>query len=163
MDDVSTERVAIQDTDVEVLYRKGLENYLEDVKSERRFHERSATTNHGAALTYENISEKEAPVLRRLLRSGPPVKELWLHEISPGALKLAFDGLEECPSLRSIHFHIDLKGSDLGNDFWMVFKGLDSLELSCENPGRGFAKEIRELHATEQDVERTTTSELLWW
>lgn len=72
MDNVTTEPVDIQDPDVQELYRKALETYLDVTKSEPRVYERRVITEHGATLAYDKLSEKEAAVLRRLLRSGIP-------------------------------------------------------------------------------------------
>ncbi|KAL1421582.1 hypothetical protein MTO96_023017 [Rhipicephalus appendiculatus] len=141
-EEVTTEHVDTQDIEVQELYRKGLEVYRVDSQSDHRDDDTCAITEGGAALTYEKISKKEAAVLRRVLRSGPPVKELCLRDMSRSAFKAAFDNLGQCPSLRSVNVDVDLKGKDLGADFWKVFRGLHSLELSCHNTGSGFAKEI---------------------
>ncbi|KAL1421581.1 hypothetical protein MTO96_023016 [Rhipicephalus appendiculatus] len=142
LEDVTTEDVDTQDAEVQELYRKGLEVYQVDSQSDHRVDDTCAITEDGAALTYEKISKKEAAVLRRVLMSGPPVKELCLDDISLDEFKAAFENLDQCPSLRSVNVHVDLKGKDLGPDFWKVFRGLHLLELSCYNTGSGYAKEI---------------------
>ncbi|KAH7975744.1 hypothetical protein HPB52_004664 [Rhipicephalus sanguineus] len=144
MDDVAAEHVDTQNADVQELYRKGFERYqeLERYKSQRRANETSAITQYGPILVYGHISEKDAAVLHRMLRSGKPVKRLCLHDISLGAFKVSFDDLEESPSLRYLYFHIDLKGEKLGTSFSGVFRSLYSLEISCDNAGSGFANEI---------------------
>ncbi|KAH7975739.1 hypothetical protein HPB52_004659 [Rhipicephalus sanguineus] len=136
--------VAAQNDDLQEFYRKGFERYqeLEGYKSQSRVDETSAVAQYNATLAYEEISEKDATVLRRMLRSGPPVSRLYLHDISLAAFKVAFDDLEESPSLRHVYFHIDLKGEKLGTSFSGVFRGLYSLELSCDNTGSEFANEI---------------------
>lgn len=70
------------------------------------------------------------------------MKELRLHDISLGAFKQAVDDLEKCPSLSNVHVHVDLKGKELDTELWRVFRGLHSLELSCDNSGSGFANQI---------------------
>ncbi|KAH7976503.1 hypothetical protein HPB52_014761 [Rhipicephalus sanguineus] len=139
MDDLNTDSVDTEDTDVLELYRKGLEDYrdLEDNKSERR-----ADETRAVALAYKKISEAEAAILWRLLRSGRRVEELCLHDISLCAFKLAFDNLEQCPSLSSMYIHVDLQGKEFGTSFSGVFTSLHSLELSCDNTGSGFACHI---------------------
>ncbi|KAH7976718.1 hypothetical protein HPB52_018534 [Rhipicephalus sanguineus] len=138
MDDLNTDSVDTQDTDVLELYRKGLEDYrdLEDNKSERR-----ADETRAVALAYEKISEAEAAILWRLLRSRR-VEELCLYDISLCAFKLAFENLEQCPSLSSMYIHLDLQGKEFGTSFSGVFTSLHSLELSCDNTGSGFAYQI---------------------
>ncbi|KAH7976660.1 hypothetical protein HPB52_017688 [Rhipicephalus sanguineus] len=138
MDDLNTDSVDTEDTDVLELYRKGLEDYrdLEDNKSERR-----ADETRAVALAYEKISEAEAAILWRLLRSRR-VEELYLYDISLWAFKLAFDNLEQCPSLSSMYIHVDLQGKEFGTSFSGVFTSLHSLELSCDNTGSGFAYHI---------------------
>ncbi|KAH7976717.1 hypothetical protein HPB52_018533 [Rhipicephalus sanguineus] len=42
----------------------------------------------------------------------------------------------------SVHITVDLQGKELGTSFSEVFRGLDSLELSCVNTGSGFANHI---------------------
>ncbi|KAH7976499.1 hypothetical protein HPB52_014757 [Rhipicephalus sanguineus] len=139
MDDLNTDSVDTEDTDVLELYRKGPEDYrcLDDNESERRVDETRAV-----ALAYEKLSEKEAAILRRLLRSGRPVEELCLHDISLCAFRLAFDNLEQCPSLSSLYIHVDLQGKELGRRFSAVFTSLQSLELSCDNTGSRFVYHI---------------------
>ncbi|KAL1447358.1 hypothetical protein MTO96_044316 [Rhipicephalus appendiculatus] len=104
----------------------------------------SESMQRGAELSYtENLSEKDAAVLRRMLRTGPPVRQLTLWQISLAAFRVAFQDLEECPSLKEVLFLlIDCEGKDLGISDTGVFRNLQSLDLRCDNPGSGFAKDI---------------------
>ncbi|KAL1479294.1 hypothetical protein MTO96_015935 [Rhipicephalus appendiculatus] len=142
MDNVNTDPVDTQDTDVQELYRKGIDLFGDEKQSDRREDDTSAIAQDGAKVAYEKISEKEATVLRRLLRSGPPVKQLCLYDISLGAFKAAFDNNDECPWLSRVCVHIDLQGKELGTIFSGAFRGLHSLELICDKPGSGFASMI---------------------
>ncbi|KAH7957445.1 hypothetical protein HPB52_019056 [Rhipicephalus sanguineus] len=75
-------------------------------------------------LMYDQLSEENAALLRRMLSTGPPVRSLNLCRISISALKVAFHGLEECPRLEELSFR------------------LHSLTLRCQNTGAGYAKEV---------------------
>ncbi|KAH6921892.1 hypothetical protein HPB50_006217 [Hyalomma asiaticum] len=98
---------------------------------------------HGVDLQYtQKISEADASVLRRLLLTGPPVEDLILLKISRRAFKVAFDDLDECPSLNYVYFHIDCEGEALGTNLSAAFRNLRTMELRCDNVGREFAVEI---------------------
>lgn len=120
-----------QDTEVEEFFRKGLL-------------ETSFLTQHGAILSYrEELSGEEAALLRRMLSTRPPVRKLVLGEISHDTYRIAFDGLEEVPSLREIIFQcIDCKGKDLDIAVCQVFRSLRSLDLKCVKAGSGFGKDV---------------------
>ncbi|KAH7975738.1 hypothetical protein HPB52_004658 [Rhipicephalus sanguineus] len=123
-------------SDVKVFFEKGQEEYL--VRNPNRW----KNMEYGSDLKYENISEKDATILRRILRTGPPVTTLTLCSITLGAFKAAFDELEECPWLRRAYLHIDCEGKDLGTNLSVPFRDLEILELRCENSGTGFANEV---------------------
>ncbi|KAH7975854.1 uncharacterized protein LOC119372534 [Rhipicephalus sanguineus] len=93
-------------------------------------------------LMYDQLSEANAALLRRVLSTGPPVTSLNLCRISISALKVAFDGLEECPLLNELSFSIDCKGNDLDTNLTGVIRTLHSLILCCQNTGAGYAKEV---------------------
>uniref|UniRef100_A0A131YJ90 Protein nlrc3 n=1 Tax=Rhipicephalus appendiculatus TaxID=34631 RepID=A0A131YJ90_RHIAP len=134
-----------QNTEVMDLFRKGLEEHVPHGDPDRdSIVVSSESMQRGAELTYtENLSEKDAAVLRRMLRTGPPVRQLTLWQISLAAFRVAFQDLEECPSLKEINFLlIDCEGKDLGISVTGVFRNLQSLDLRCDNPGSGFAKDI---------------------
>ncbi|KAH7976615.1 hypothetical protein HPB52_017012 [Rhipicephalus sanguineus] len=120
-----------QDTEVEEFFRKGLL-------------ETSFLTQHGAMLSYwENLSGEEAALLRRMLSSRPPVRKLVLGQISHDTYGIAFDGLEEVPSLREIIFQcIECEGKDLDIAGCQVFRSLRSLDLKCVKAGTGFGKDV---------------------
>ncbi|KAH6921891.1 hypothetical protein HPB50_006216 [Hyalomma asiaticum] len=99
-------------------------------------------TKYDAVLEYTKISVTDAAVLRRMLRTGPPVEDLTILSISRRAFKVAFDDLDGCPSLKRVYFHIDCEGEALGTNFSAVFRNLRTMELKCDNAGREFAAEI---------------------
>lgn len=135
--DWNADHVDTQDTEVQELYRKGLEIFRDEKESRRR----QRNNQDGPKVAYENISEKEATILRRLLRSGPPVKTLLIRYISLGAFKAAFHNLDRCPSLISVCVHVHFQG-EVFTLYTGVLRRLHSLELSCENPGSGYANQI---------------------
>ncbi|KAL3257215.1 hypothetical protein MRX96_017063 [Rhipicephalus microplus] len=58
-------------------------------------------SRNGADLFYwEGISYKDAAVLRRMFLAGPAIGNLCMNVISLAACKVAFRGLEACPSLK---------------------------------------------------------------
>ncbi|KAL1479295.1 hypothetical protein MTO96_015936 [Rhipicephalus appendiculatus] len=73
MEDVTTELVDITNADVQKLYRKGLRRYRGAYKSPRQV-ETSMIAEYDAALAYKRVSEKDAAVLHRMLRSGLPAR-----------------------------------------------------------------------------------------
>ncbi|XP_049513596.1 uncharacterized protein LOC119465845 isoform X2 [Dermacentor silvarum] len=134
----------ILDSDVNEFLRKGLQRLRPDDEATNSASETDESMQQGADLEYnDKLSDKDAALLRRLLSSGTPVKKLWIFECSHGAFKVAFDGLEECPSLQEVLlFHLDCEGKDLGIHLSGAFRSLRSLDLRCDNTGSGFAKEI---------------------
>ncbi|XP_054925146.1 uncharacterized protein [Dermacentor andersoni] len=131
-----------QDTDVKEFFRKGLQRLGPDDEVNPAG-VTDESIQQGADLEYtEKLSQKDAGVLRRLLSSGIPVRKLSIFEISHSAFKIAFENLEECPSLQEVLLEIDCKGKDLGIHLCGAFKSLRSLDLRCDNTGSGFAKEI---------------------
>ncbi|KAL1421573.1 hypothetical protein MTO96_023008 [Rhipicephalus appendiculatus] len=135
-------RIDPQDTEVRELYRKGLRNYQGVGEPANPDGARSAVTPFGAILKYGGISKQDAYVLRRMLRSGPPVMRLCLYDMSLGAFRMAFDNVDECATLSSIYFHVDCQGKNLRTNFARVFSSLCSLDLRCDNPGSRFANDI---------------------
>lgn len=145
MADGVTNEAEAQDTEVMDLFRKGLEQHIRhDDPNKDPAGLNSGSTQRGAELTFtDNLSEKDAAVLRRMLSTGPPVRQLTLWQISLAAFRVAFQNLEECPSLKEVLFLlIDCEGKDLGISDSGVFGSLHSLDLRCDNPGSGFAKDI---------------------
>ncbi|KAH8030673.1 hypothetical protein HPB51_010960 [Rhipicephalus microplus] len=130
-----------QDADTEEFFRKGLQDMYEDWDAARLT---NALMQYGSYLIYrEEFSNRDAAMLRRLFSARPPVRILYISEISHGAFRTAFDGQGECPSLRKIHFdRIDCEGQDLGIDRCEVLKNVHSLDLGSVNVGRGFAQEV---------------------
>lgn len=133
-----------QDTEVMNFFRKGHEEHQRLVELKNLDDENSEGSKQAAELTYtDNISENDAAVLRRLLKTGPPVRKLTIWGISIAAFKVAFEDLEECPSLKEILFLlIDCEGKELGISNSAVFKNLHMLDLRCDNTGSGYAKDI---------------------
>ncbi|KAL3257233.1 hypothetical protein MRX96_017080 [Rhipicephalus microplus] len=123
-----------QDAEVESFYQLGkvLERPEDDPEE----------TQDGAELVYDQLSEKNAALLRRILSAGPPVLSLHLCRISLRSFKVAFDGLEECPWLEELAITIDCKGKDLDTNLTGLIRELHSLKMRCENPGIGYAKDV---------------------
>lgn len=146
MADGVTNEADTQDTEVMDLFRKGLEQHVRHGDRDKDSTDVNAesTQRKGAELSYtENLSEKDAAVLRRMLTTGPPVRQLTLWQISLAAFKIAFQDLEECPSLKEVYFLlIDCEAKELGISDSGVFRNLRTLDLRCDNAGNGFAKDI---------------------
>ncbi|KAH7976500.1 hypothetical protein HPB52_014758 [Rhipicephalus sanguineus] len=136
MADAGANELDTKDSDVKKFFQKGQGEYL--TRRPGRF----TNVKDGADLKYEKISEKDATVLRRILSTGPPVKTLTLCSITLSAFKAAFDELYECPWLKRVYLHIDCEGKSLGTSLSLLFRGLQILELSCENTGTRFAKDV---------------------
>ncbi|KAH8030962.1 hypothetical protein HPB51_012430 [Rhipicephalus microplus] len=94
--------------------------------------------------TQEFLSgEADAAVLRRMLSTKRPVRELTIFCISMAAFKVAFDKLEECLNLKNAYFFdVDFEGEDIGTTLSVAFQSLHTLELRCINTGPGFAKDV---------------------
>ncbi|KAH6922042.1 hypothetical protein HPB50_008034 [Hyalomma asiaticum] len=90
----------------------------------------------------EQISVQDAAILRRMLSRGPPVWRLVICDISLRAFKVAFDDLEECPSLKHVHFRIDCEGNDLGTNISRALRGVRSFGLNCRSIGSQFPYDI---------------------
>ncbi|KAL1448136.1 hypothetical protein MTO96_044147 [Rhipicephalus appendiculatus] len=130
------------DSDVKKLFRKGLRKVDAKRKQARLRKHNPACLRPGENLYYETIAEKDATVLRRMLSTGPAVGMLSIGNISLNAFRTAFDELEACAELEIVYLGVDCEGEDLSIDLSAAFGRLDSLELSCHNAGRGFAKEL---------------------
>ncbi|KAH8030669.1 hypothetical protein HPB51_010956 [Rhipicephalus microplus] len=104
----------------------------------------STYMKHGADLCYANIWERDAPVLRRMLNIGPPVRELSVLWISVAAFKVVFEGLEECPCLKKLCVFVECENNNIGTALSKAFRirSLHTLELSCHNTGTIFARDV---------------------
>ncbi|XP_075741814.1 uncharacterized protein LOC142792870 isoform X2 [Rhipicephalus microplus] len=129
--------------EVKKLFERGLG--IEGIKREA-YSQTSAYMKHGADLCYASISERDAPVLRRMLNIGPPVRELFVFSISMADFEVVFDGLEEFPCLKKVCVYVDCENNDIGTTLSKAFRirSLHTLELSCHNTGTGFAREVAE-------------------
>ncbi|KAL1448757.1 hypothetical protein MTO96_044009, partial [Rhipicephalus appendiculatus] len=138
-DDAATTLLDSIDSEVKEFFRKGVQlehgNCSQDCLA-------SMWITHGAKLKYKKTSKKEAVMLRRLLSTGLPVRTLSLCDICLSAFSVAFHELHECPSLEKLHLHVDCKGKDFATNLSTAFRSLSTLELSCENTGKGFAKAV---------------------
>lgn len=130
-----------QDPDTEDFLHKGLQAMYKEWDGARL---KSALMKYGSCLSYEEeLSDKDAAMLRRFFNKDSPVRNLYITKISHSAFRIAFHGQAEYPSLREVFFHlIDCEGQDLGIDHCKVFEHVRSLDLACINMGSGFAKEI---------------------
>ncbi|XP_075727492.1 uncharacterized protein LOC142768890 isoform X2 [Rhipicephalus microplus] len=89
------------------------------------------------------LREADAAVLRRMLSTKRPVRELTIFCISMAAFKVAFDKLEECLNLKNAYFFdVDFEGEDIGTTLSVAFQSLHTLELRCVNTGPGFARDV---------------------
>ncbi|KAL1421586.1 hypothetical protein MTO96_023021 [Rhipicephalus appendiculatus] len=75
-----------------------------------------------------------------MLTTGPPVRTLYVCNISLVAFRVAF--YEECPSLERVYIQVDCEGNDLGTNLSVSFRSLATLELRGRNTGTGFAKDV---------------------
>lgn len=130
-----------QDAEVNVFFKKGLEHNDE---SSNPVCSRCECSHRGSALEYRECSEKDARVLRRMLRTGPPVKKLCIWEIALNAFRTAFGDLEGCSSLEELQvFDIECAAEEeFSVNLSGVFGRLCTLELHCANIGTAFAKDI---------------------
>ncbi|KAH7932524.1 hypothetical protein HPB51_029247 [Rhipicephalus microplus] len=99
---------------------------------------------HGADLCYASISETDAPVLRRMLNIGPPVRELFILSISMADFEVVFDGLGEFSGLKKVCVSVDCENNNIGRTLpgALRIRSLHTLELSCHNTGTGFARAV---------------------
>ncbi|XP_075524798.1 uncharacterized protein LOC142557089 [Dermacentor variabilis] len=129
-----------QDAEVNDFFKKGLEHNDE---SSNPVCSRSECSHRGSALEYDECSDKDAGVLRRMLTAGPPVKKLCIWEMSLDAFRTAFGDLEGCSSLGELQvFDIECAEEEFSVNLSGVFGRLCSLDLHCENIGTAFAKDI---------------------
>ncbi|KAL1486502.1 hypothetical protein MTO96_046933 [Rhipicephalus appendiculatus] len=150
--------IDLQNTDVEELSREGIPEGAVEISKHEALdgaQPTSSSTQSGTTLSYEELSDEDAVLLRRTLSTKPPVRHLNLSIIWRRSLKIAFDGLAEIPSLRKITLQgIDCEGKDLGIAGCQVFRSLRSLDLGYVKAGIGFWKDvasyIRQNHSLEE-------------
>ncbi|KAH7976613.1 hypothetical protein HPB52_017010 [Rhipicephalus sanguineus] len=142
MADGGTAEPDTTDREVKKLYRKGLRKDDAARMQTRLQKVGPDCLEPGATLHYEEMSEKDATILRRMLSTGPPVRKLCTGKMSPAAFRTAFDELEVSSELETVYFTVDCKSEDLGINLSAAFGRLWSLELRCDNVGSGFAKEL---------------------
>ncbi|KAH6922041.1 hypothetical protein HPB50_008033 [Hyalomma asiaticum] len=131
------------DPDVLEFFRKGKISYQGGTESEDTADVTNAIRSPYNALRYnDRISEQDAAILRRMLTSILPVRRLVICDISLAAFKVAFDNLEECPSLKLAFFSIDCEGNNMGTDISGALKGVQSFRLDCRNIGSQFPHDI---------------------
>ncbi|KAH6922561.1 hypothetical protein HPB50_015786 [Hyalomma asiaticum] len=131
------------DTDTEKRYRQGLGMHGDDNKPKSPLGLNSSRKQTGDKLVYtQKITERDAIAIRRMLRKGPAVRKLVIRRISLRYFKLAFDDLDECPSLKDVLLEIECRNMDFGTTLTGVFRNLHSLDVRCDNAGSGFAGTI---------------------
>ncbi|KAH6922670.1 hypothetical protein HPB50_017509 [Hyalomma asiaticum] len=131
------------DPDVMEFFRKGMRHCQSGSESEDAADLTNAIISPWNVLIYnDRISEQDAAILRRMLTSILLVWRLIICDISLRAFKVAFDNLEDCPSLKHVHFCIDCEGNDLGINISGALKGVQSFGLSCRNVGSQFPHDI---------------------
>lgn len=129
---------------VNEFFLKGLQVDERDDEAEGTAAFTQAIMKYGVQWTYrEELSIKDAAVLRRILSTGPPVRKLILHRISLCPFKVAFNNREVCRSLEEVHIdYVDCEGKALSVSLCGMFQSLRSLFLCCVNPGNTFADDI---------------------
>ncbi|KAH6922669.1 hypothetical protein HPB50_017508 [Hyalomma asiaticum] len=132
------------DLDVLEFFRKGKRNYQGDSESEDPADVvTNAITKPWNVLVYKDrISEQDAAILRRMLTSILPVWKLIIFDIALRAFKIAFDNLEECPSVKHFFFGIDCEGNNIGTDISGALRGVQYFGLDCRNVGSLFSHDI---------------------
>ncbi|XP_037529110.1 uncharacterized protein LOC119406435 [Rhipicephalus sanguineus] len=130
-------------TDVKELFENGLEVYECNDEPNGTAGFTSVILKYGAELRYRELSVTEASVLRRVLSMGPPVRKLFLQQISLCPFKVAFHNQETCPSLKEVHIDfVECEGKALSVSRCGMFRSLHSLHLCSVNSGSAFAEDI---------------------
>ncbi|KAH6922268.1 hypothetical protein HPB50_011340 [Hyalomma asiaticum] len=152
------------DADVLEFFRKGKRNFQGDSESEDPADVVSdaITKPRNVLVYYEQISEQDAAILRRMLTSILPVWTLIIFDISLRAFKVAFDNLEECPSVKHFFFGIDCEGNDMGTDISGALRGVQYFGLDCRNVGSQFPHDIASYLRQENSWKELFPRQYLW-
>ncbi|XP_065298642.2 protein NLRC3-like [Dermacentor albipictus] len=173
MDEGVRKEADAHDTDVNELFRKGLEQLrleqLRHYQDPQLRHDQDPKNPAGASsesaqqgeLTYTKVlSDEDAGVLRRMLSTGPPVKKICIWQMTLNAFRIAFDDFRGCSSLEALQvLRIECGREDCSIKLSGLFSSLRSLDLRCENIGTEFAKEL----ASYLRENKTLTEFSLWY